>query len=55
MVLGLKKVLKACGYKSHTLVDNEHGLIRETELTTASLHDSKIDLSTDKNQVILQG
>lgn len=32
------------GFKSHTLVDNKHGLIRETELTTASLHDSKIDL-----------
>jgi IS5 family transposase len=49
----LKKDLKVFfGFKSHDLVDRKHGLIRETELTTASKHDSKIDLSTNKKQVV---
>ena len=29
----------------HTLVDKEHILIREVRTSTASLHDSQIDLS----------
>ena len=33
------------GYKLHTLVDPEHQLIRRLASTTASLHDSRIDLS----------
>ena len=33
------------GYKLHTKLDIEHGLIREFETTTASLHDSQVDLS----------
>ncbi|GAA5819188.1 MAG: transposase IS4 [Methanobrevibacter sp. CfCl-M3] len=49
----VKKGVKSFfGYKTHTLVDNEYGLIRETELITASSHDNKIDLCTDENQVI---
>ena len=33
------------GFKLHTLVDKEFQLIRRMETTTASLHDSRIDLS----------
>jgi len=33
------------GYKLHTKLDMEHGLIRELETTTASTHDSQVDLS----------
>jgi IS5 family transposase len=33
------------GYKLHTLVDKEFQLIRRIATTTASLHDSRIDLS----------
>lgn len=33
------------GYKLHTLVDKETQLIRRLETTTASLHDSQVDLS----------
>lgn len=33
------------GYKSHILVDKECQLIRRIETTTASVHDSRIDLS----------
>ena len=33
------------GYKLHTLIDKEFQLIRRMETTTASLHDSRIDLS----------
>lgn len=33
------------GYKFHTKMDMEHGLIRELETTTASTHDSQVDLS----------
>ena len=33
------------GYKLHTKLDVDFGLIREIETTTASLHDSQIDLS----------
>jgi len=33
------------GYKQHTKTDMAHGLIREVEVTTASVHDSQIDLS----------
>lgn len=32
------------GYKSHIKLDADHHLIREYEVTTASLHDSQIDL-----------
>lgn len=35
------------GYKTHTKLDVEHHLIRDYEVTTASLHDSKIDLVTE--------
>jgi IS5 family transposase len=41
-----KKVSKSYfGYTLHTELDMEHGLIREFETTTASVHDSQVDLS----------
>jgi IS5 family transposase len=41
-----KKGSKSCfGYKLHTKLDTDHGLIRELETTTASTHDSQVDLS----------
>ncbi|PKL57683.1 MAG: IS5/IS1182 family transposase [Methanomicrobiales archaeon HGW-Methanomicrobiales-5] len=33
------------GYKHHTKSDTDHGLIRGIETTTASVHDSQVDLS----------
>jgi len=33
------------GYKLHTKTDTDRGLIRELETTTASVHDSQVDLS----------
>lgn len=33
------------GYKLHAKVDVDHGLIRNLETTTASVHDSRVDLS----------
>jgi IS5 family transposase len=33
------------GYKSHIILDANHHLIRDVEVTTASVHDSKVDLS----------
>jgi IS5 family transposase len=33
------------GYKSHIKLDVDHHLIRDVEVTTASVHDSKVDLS----------
>lgn len=33
------------GYKFHSKVDTDLGLIRDLETTTASVHDSQIDLS----------
>ncbi len=33
------------GYKLHILMDKDHQIIRRIETTTASLHDSRIDLS----------
>lgn len=35
------------GFKMHTQVDQEHQLIRKFETTTASVHDSQIDLSEE--------
>jgi IS5 family transposase len=35
------------GYKLHSKVDTDLGLIRELETTTAAVHDSQIDLSKD--------
>ena len=34
------------GFKLHTKVDTDYGLVREFETTTASVHDSQIDLSS---------
>jgi IS5 family transposase len=34
------------GFKLHTKVDADYGLIRDFEVTTASVHDSRIDLSS---------
>ncbi|MEA2075413.1 MAG: IS5 family transposase [Euryarchaeota archaeon] len=39
------------GYKLHTKQDTEYGFIRELETTTASVHDSQIDLSK-KGEVV---
>lgn len=41
------------GYKLHQKNDIDYGLIREIETTTASLHDSQVDLSV-KNEVVLR-
>ena len=35
------------GYKLHTKVDVDHGLIRELETTPANVHDSRVDLSRE--------
>lgn len=35
------------GYKVHTKLDRDYGLIRELETTTASVHDSQVDLSQE--------
>jgi len=35
------------GYKLHVIVDRDHDLIRRISTTTASLHDSQIDLSKE--------
>lgn len=37
------------GYKKHIKLDVDHHLIRSYEVTTASLHDSQIDLTTKKD------
>jgi IS5 family transposase len=39
------------GFKSHIAVDKEHILIRRIETTTASVHDSQIDLSKEGETV----
>jgi IS5 family transposase len=41
------------GYKLHQKTDIDYGLIREIKTTTASLHDSEVDLST-KAEVVLR-
>ena len=41
------------GYKLHQKTDIDYCLIREIETTTASLHDSQIDLST-KDEIVLR-
>ena len=42
----VKKASKSYfGFKLHVKTDMDHGLIREIETTTASVHDSQIDLS----------
>jgi IS5 family transposase len=35
------------GYKLHTIIDKEYELIRRFETTTASVHDSQVDLSKE--------
>jgi IS5 family transposase len=39
------------GYKLHTIIDKDYELIRRFETTTASLHDSQVDLS-EENEVV---
>jgi IS5 family transposase len=41
------------GYKFHQKTDIDYGLMREIETTTASLHDSQVDLSVE-NEVVLR-
>ena len=41
------------GYKLHSKVDIDYGLIRSAESTTASVHDSRVDLSVE-GEVILR-
>ena len=41
------------GYKLHQKTDIDYGLIRKIETTTASLHDSQVDLST-KDEIVLR-
>jgi transposase, IS5 family len=40
------------GYKLHQKTDIDYGLIREIETTTAKLHDSQVDLSTEGEVVL---
>jgi IS5 family transposase len=40
------------GYKLHQKTDIDYGLIREIETSTASLHDSQVDLSTEGEVVL---
>lgn len=40
------------GYKLHSKVDIDYGLIRDIETTTASLHDSQVDLSIEGEVVL---
>jgi transposase, IS5 family len=35
------------GYKGHIMIDTEHHLIRKIETTTASVHDSQVDLGIE--------
>jgi IS5 family transposase len=39
------------GYKLHNKVDVQYGLIRAIETTTASVHDSQVDLSTKGERI----
>ncbi len=39
------------GFKLHSNVDVEYGLIRDIEITTASVHDSQIDLSREGKRI----
>ena len=39
------------GYKLHNKVDVEYGLIRTIETTTASVHDSQVDLSSEGERI----
>ena len=41
------------GYKLHQKTDIDYCLIREIETTTASLHDSQVDLSTEGEVVLI--
>jgi transposase, IS5 family len=43
-----KGVKSFFGYKGHILIDTENHLIRDIETTTASVHDSQVDLGIDK-------
>jgi len=40
------------GYKLHSRVDIDYGLIRDIEITTASLHDSQVDLSVEGEAIL---
>jgi transposase, IS5 family len=40
------------GYKLHSKVDIDYGLIRDVETTTASLHDSQVDLSIEGEAIL---
>jgi len=40
------------GYKLHSKVDIDYGLIRSIESTTASVHDSRVDLSVEGEVVL---
>jgi len=40
------------GYKLHSKVDIDHGLIRVIEITTAKVHDSRVDLSVPGEVVL---
>jgi IS5 family transposase len=35
------------GYKFHSIIDRDYELIRRFETTTASVHDSQVDLSEE--------
>ena len=43
-----KGVKSFFGYKGHILIDTEHHLIRKIETTTASVHDSQVDLGIEE-------
>ena len=50
MVLGRKKemnLILGIKYKLHTIIDVDYQLLRRIKTTTASLHDSQVDLSKE--------
>lgn len=48
-----KNEVRRFGYKNHICVDNEHKLIRDFEVTSASVHDSQVftDILTDNSSL----
>jgi len=40
-----RKTGSVYGYKLHTKADNDHRLVRSLDVTSASVHDSRVDLS----------
>ncbi|MDG7037481.1 MAG: hypothetical protein JRM72_08905 [Nitrososphaerota archaeon] len=48
----MKRSKSYCGYKLYTKVVAKFGLIEDYEVTTASLHESRIDLSLPREPMV---